>query len=91
MPVKIINGECEGTPAIFCDACGREIRGEGNYHWRWGDEERGGATVYFSCKGNCAFAVDRREKTELCMDLDDFFQTLKKRFQSKPRRSPARR
>jgi hypothetical protein len=74
MPIRIVDSKHGSRPAFFCDACGEEIKraDDGNYHWRWRDEEaRGGAHPYFSHK-RCCLAVDRAEKTSSAMGLDDF-------------------
>ena len=69
-------GGC-GIPAIFCDACGKEIERveDGNFHWRT-DEEPNGAAVYFSHKSVCCAVVDRQEKTANSLDLSDFLLVL---------------
>ena len=42
MPLKVIDYGPGERPAIFCDACGREIThaADGNYHWHSQVERR---------------------------------------------------
>jgi len=79
MPIKVIegaDGTC-GIPAIFCDACGQQIEhvDEGNFHWR-SDEEKAGATLYFSHKSSCCSTIDHRENTANCLELSDLLLAL---------------
>jgi hypothetical protein len=79
MPIKIVRPDPDqcGIPAIFCDACGKEIEhvDDGNFHWR-SDDELPGATLYFSHRSACCSIVDRREKTANAMNLDDLMLAL---------------
>src|SRR4051812_12729073 len=81
MPLRMIEdlkANCS-RPAIFCDACGEEIRtaADGNYHWRGADGEKaGGGELYFSHK-RCCVSVDHAFETESAMELDDLVVTLK--------------
>jgi len=80
MPLRAIDFGPGERPAIFCDACGKEITRteDGNYHWHSRVEGADQQTVYFSHKSDCCAVVDQQFETTCCMELDHFLLCLVK-------------
>jgi hypothetical protein len=83
MPLKVIDYGPGERPAIFCDACGKEITraADGNYHWHSQVDGADPQAVYYSHKSECCDVVDLQFKTTCCMELDHFLLCFVKNMQ----------